>query len=270
MASPDTALEIQGIAKGSEQSDSDIVLRSGSELLQRKCDNGCSAVALRVSTGALVAQNCDAPAHKRPELALFLHFSRSAFEFAVVASVGGLGWVEMNRYGLALVNNDLILNGYREGIPSQVVRRILLEMPDLSSAKNALADLPHMGGRSYLIGDAGEVSAADVSAKRKLPATGRNSNYTNNALLPATRDEENRAALCRTYPSSAARLSALDKALARENLDVEGAKRVLCDRTGSPDAVCSPHQRKNRPRPRFRSSWIAVAVKSTWPPESLP
>ncbi|MER9178369.1 C45 family peptidase [Mesorhizobium sp. M0955] len=239
--SPDTAEEIIGIAEGAGQPLSDLVLRSGFELFKRDSDSGCSAIALKTKTGAIAAQNWDAPVQKHAELGLFLHFSRNAFEFAVVASFGGLGWVGMNRHGLALVNNDLVLNGYRDGIPSQIVRRILLAMPDVESAADALAALPHMGGRSYLIGGrTGEIAAAEVSAKSGANFLPPADTYlhTNNSLLSTTRNEENQDALRGIYPSSAARLAALQGALSGEELSVEGVKRVLCDETGAPNAVC--------------------------------
>ncbi|MCP3371810.1 C45 family autoproteolytic acyltransferase/hydolase [Bradyrhizobium cajani] len=239
--SPETAEEIEGIAEGACQSVPDIVLRSGFELLKPNSDSGCSAIALKTKAGAIAAQNWDAPVHKHSELALFLHFSRSAFEFAVVASFGGLGWAGMNSAGLALVNNDLILNGCAAGIPSQVVRRIVFAMADVASAAAALAALPHMGGRSYLIGDRrGEIAAAEVSANGGayfLPAAEAHL-HTNNSLLPETRRQENQDALRGIYPSSAARLAALQCAFTRESLSVEGVKRVLCDETGAPNAVC--------------------------------
>ncbi|MER8766955.1 C45 family peptidase [Mesorhizobium sp. M0968] len=240
-ASPDTAEEIIGIAKGAGQPVPNLVLRSGFEILKRNSDSGCSTIALKTKTGAIAAQNWDAPVQKHSELGLFLHFSRNGFEFAVVASFGGLGWVGMNRHGLALVNSDLVLNGYGDGIPSQMVRRILLAKPDVKSAADALAVLPHTGGRSYLIGDRrGKIAAAEVSAKSGAKFLPPSDAYlhTNNSLLPTMRSQENQNALSRVYPSSAARLEALKRVCAREELSVRGLKRVLCDKTGAPNAIC--------------------------------
>ncbi|MCB1471177.1 MAG: acyl-CoA-6-aminopenicillanic acid acyltransferase [Rhizobiaceae bacterium] len=237
----DVAEEIRGIAEGSRQPLADIVLRCGFELFKLGSDSGCSTVAAKSHAGAIVAQNWDAPVEKATELGLFLHFSRNGFEFAVVASLGGLGWVGMNRHGLALVNNDLVLNGYTDGVPSQVVRRLALAEPDTKRATDTLMSMPHMGGRSYLIGDrTGHVAAAEVSAKTGthfLPAADVQL-HTNNALLAATSLEEDQPALLQTYPSSAARLDALQATFAIAERSVEGLKKVLSDETGSPNAVC--------------------------------
>lgn len=240
-ASPNTAEEIIGIAKGSGQTVSNLVLRSGFEIFKRNSDSGCSTVALKTKTGAIAAQNWDSPVQKHSELGLFVHFSLNGFEFAVVASFGGLGWVGMNRHGLALVNSDLVLNGYGDGIPSQMVRRIVLATPDVKSAADVLTALPHMGGRSYVIGDRrGKIVAAEVSAKSGATFLPSADTYlhTNNSLLPKVRSQENQNALNHIYPSSAARLEALNRALAREELSVGGLKRVLCDKSGAPNAIC--------------------------------
>lgn len=219
----------------------ELVLRSGFELLKPVSDTGCSALALKTTSGAIAAQNWDGQPHKHSELALFLHFSQSRFQFAVVASFGGLGFVGMNNRGLALVNNDLILNASRDGIPSQVVRRLVLEMPDVKSAARRIASLQHMGGRSYLLADrTGEIAAIEVSAKSGanfLPPAEVHL-HTNNALLPVTCGEEDKKTLLGMYPSSAARLVALQAAVAREELNVDGVKRALRDESGAPDAVC--------------------------------
>lgn len=241
VASPETAQEIEGIAAGARLPLQDVVVRIGFELFKISSGNGCSAVCLKSNTGAIVAQNWDAPVHRHPELALFLHFSELGFEFATIGSIGGLGWVGINRHGLAMVNNDLILDGYGDGVPSQVVRRIMLTMRDVRSAADAITPIQHMGGRSYLLGDrAGDICAIEVSAKSGthfLPPADVHL-HTNNALLPPTQNEECLDALSAIYPSSASRLVALENGLARGCLDVQGMKRLLCDETGAPNAVC--------------------------------
>lgn len=240
-AAPETADEIEGIAAGAELPLEDVVLRIGFEFFKLDSGNGCSAVSFKSDTGAIVSQNWDAPVYRQTELALFIHFTAAGFELATIGSIGGLGWVGINRHGLALVNNDLILDGYRDGVPSQVVRRIMLKMPDVRFAGEAILNIPHMGGRSYQLGDrAGNVGAIEVSATSGVhffPASTVHL-HTNNALLPATQSEESWEALKAVYPSSASRLIALENGFARESKDVQGIKRILCDETGAPNAVC--------------------------------
>jgi len=238
---PQVAEELAGIADGAGRTVPELVLRSGFELLKPISDTGCSALALKTEFGAIAAQNWDGLPYKHADLALFMHFSQSRFEFAVVASFGALGVVGMNSRGLALVNTDLVLNASRNGIPSQVVRRLVLEATDVKSASARIASLEHMGGRSYLLADrTGGIAAVEVSAKSGanfLPAADVHL-HTNNALLAATCNEEDKQTLVGIYPSSAARLTALQAAIAREKSNVDGVKRALRDESGAPDAVC--------------------------------
>jgi isopenicillin-N N-acyltransferase-like protein len=239
--SPQSAAELAGIAAGSSQPLHDIVLRSGFELLKPISDTGCSAVALKAQDGAIVAQNWDGLPFRRSEIALFVHFSKDGFEFAIVAPLGSLGVVGMNHDGLALVNNDLLLNATREGIPSQVVRRLILETSSVEQATAKISSLHHMGGRTYLLADrTGNIAGVEVSARSGanfLPPADVLL-HTNNALLPVTLAEEDKQELASVYPSSASRLAALQASMASEERGVDGVKRALQDEIGAPDAVC--------------------------------
>lgn len=238
---PDVAEEIKGIAEGSGRPVNDIVLRSGGELFKVYGDTGCSALAFKTKAGAIAAQNWDGIPSKDGDLALFLHFSPSGFKFAVVTTFGGLCNVGMNCHGLALVNNDILLNKSQRGMTSQAVRRLVMEMPDVKSACTLLASLSHVGGKSHLLADrAGNVANAEISAvsgANFLPPA-HIYVHTNNALLPVTAGEENKQALGRHYPSSSARLASLQAGIAREKLNVEGAMAILRDEAGAPDSVC--------------------------------
>ncbi|RUV27667.1 MULTISPECIES: C45 family peptidase [unclassified Mesorhizobium] len=238
---PDVAEEIKGIAEGCGRPLNDLVLRSGPELFNLYGDTGCSALAFKTDTGAVAAQNWDGMPAKDVDLALFLHFSHKGFKFAVVTSFGGLCNVGMNSHGLALVNNDILLNESQDGITSQAVRRLVMDMPDVKSARSMLASLTHIGGKSHLFadrnGDVANVEISAVSGANFLPPADVYV-HTNNALLPVTTGEENTRALSKHYPSSSARLRSLQAAIAREALSVDGAMRVLRDESGAPNSVC--------------------------------
>lgn len=238
---PHVADEINGIADGVGRDIGDLVLRSGFELFKPAADTGCSAVSVKTPTGAIAAQNWDGVPAKQGDLALFLHFSPDGFQFAVIDSLGSLGAVGMNRHGLALVNTDLLLVGTRAGIPSRVIRRLILDCKDVPSAKRKIADLPHMAGRTYLLADRSEnVAAVEVSARggaNFFPSADIHL-HTNNALLPVVAEEEDHEGLSQVYPSSAARLSALQAAANGVELDVESVKRILADEAGAPNSVC--------------------------------
>ncbi len=236
---PDVAGELRGIAEGAALDPIDILLRSGFEFFAASETIGCSAIAARGPDGALVAQNWDAPLSFAPELALFLHFGPSGFEQAVIGSIGNLGWVGCNRHGLAFVNNDLMLHATQPGLPSQVIRRMILGESSVMAARNLLVSLPHMAGRSYLLGDAaGAVAGIEVSAQQgvRINQTESPVLHTNHALDSAIESDEDAAALQATYPSSRHRHRRL-KQLKPTNFDVPAIATLLADRDGFPDCI---------------------------------
>jgi isopenicillin-N N-acyltransferase like protein len=236
---PAVAAELRGIAEGAGLDPIDVLLRSGFEFFAAQEAIGCSAIAARGADGALVAQNWDAPLSFAPDLALFLHFGPQGFEQAIVGSIGNLGWVGCNRHGLAFVNNDLMLHATRDGLPSQVVRRMILGETSVAAARRLLLALPHMAGRSYLIGDAsGDVAGIEVSARHgaRVNQTESPVLHTNHALDPAICGDEDAAALQATYPSSRHRHRRLAERRPAA-FSVPAIAALLADRDGFPNAV---------------------------------
>jgi predicted choloylglycine hydrolase len=233
------AEEIFGIASGASCDPIDVYCHIGFEFFEGPPATGCSGLAFASPKGAIVGQNWDAPPEMRPDLALFLHIGEAGFELAMVASVGTLGWVGQNQFGLALLTNDVMLDTVTEGFPSQVARRLLLAEADVASAVARLKTLPIMAGRSYLLGDrAGSITALELSPECgvcELPKASRLA-HTNHALLPATRAFEDESRLQAVYPSSRMRLEALEKVgVAAESVD--DFMHALSDRANAPNAV---------------------------------
>jgi isopenicillin-N N-acyltransferase-like protein len=235
---PAAAAELEGISSGARLALIDILLLSGFEFFEGASATGCSAIAASGPSGALVAQNWDALPSAAASLALFLHFGAAGFEQAIVGSVGGLGWVGCNRHGLAFVNNDLVLCSRGVGLPSQLVRRAILETTSVAAAIDRLKAIRHRAGRSYLLGDStGAVAGVEVSAaqvvrwKETAPVL-----HANHALDPDIASDEAAAHLQRTYPSSRHRQSMLQrKAPARPS--VQSIATLLCDTEGHPNAI---------------------------------
>lgn len=236
---PDIAAELAGIAAGAESDPVDILLRSGFELFGVAATAGCSAIAAGGPRGALVAQNWDAPASFAPELVLFLHFGPDGFEQAIVASYGGLCWVGCNRDGLAFVNNDLMLSTTMAGLPSQIVRRLILQEQSVPAALDLLQAVPHMAGRSYLLGDAaGKVAGVEVAARigARVNQSGDLVLHANHALDRDVAADESVAELQATYPSSRHRYDVLRRRLPAQP-DIAAIAAVLADEAGYPDSV---------------------------------
>ena len=241
--SPDIAAELQGIAGGSGTKLTDILLRVGFEFFDTAPAAGCTAYAFKGPHGAILGQNWDAPPDAAKELALLIHVGPHGFEQAVIASVGGLAWVGCNRHGLTLLNNDLMLRSRGPGLPSQIVRRILLKEPSVEAALAAMRSLPHMAGRSYLLGDAtGDVAGIEVSAIRGVRVNQRSAPvlHTNHALDPDIKADEDEEALMKSYPSSRRRLEILQR-IASGVSSMDQLAAVLGNREGIPNSICKSH-----------------------------
>jgi isopenicillin-N N-acyltransferase like protein len=236
---PDVAAELKGIASGAGLNPVDILLRSGFEFYGLPAASGCSALVVATSQGALVAQNWDAPLSFAAELVFFLHFGPDGFEKAIITSYGGLCWVGCNTHGLAFVNNDLMLSSSAQGLPSQVIRRLILDEQSVAAAVAQLRALPHMAGRSYLLGDAsGAIAGVEVAADLGACVNQSTSPvlHTNHALDPDVAREESEAALQATYPSSRHRYDVMRRKLP-SNPDATAIMSLLADEEGHPDSV---------------------------------
>jgi isopenicillin-N N-acyltransferase-like protein len=236
---PAAAAELTGIAAGADLALIDVLLLSGFEFFQQPGAIGCSAIAAAGPTGALVAQNWDAVPSTATGLALFLHVGAQGFEYAIIGSVGSLGWVGSNRHGLAFVNNDLVLSTSGPGLPSQIVRRLILHATSVGDAIDRLKATRHMAGRSYLLGDAtGAVAGVEVSASTgvRLRWTVSPILHANHALDPEIAMDEARAVLQGVYPSSRHRQSVLERKVPTR-ATVQSIAVLLSDTEGHPNAV---------------------------------
>ncbi len=241
-AAPDVRAELEGLARGAGCDVADLSLHVGFEFALPGLPDGragCSTVAVEAREGVLVAQNWDGPAGSSADLVLFVHVGAGGFERAMVASVGTLGWVGCNNRGLAFVTNDVMLDASPLGLPSQVVRRLMLDGASVGEALATLDRLPHMSGRCYLLGDAaGGAAGVEISPSVGARAFARGAPlaHTNHALRGDMAAVEDEAALQKEYPSSRRRLDSLLAALPGAS-GLAGVKQVLRDREGAPDAV---------------------------------
>jgi hypothetical protein len=140
---------------------------------------------------------------------------------------------------LAFVNNDLMLATTGPGLPSQIVRRMILQEPSVPAALELLRTLPHMAGRSYLLGDAaGAVAGVEVAARVGARVNQRGSAvlHTNHALDGDVAADESATELQATYPSSRHRYDVLRRKLPAQP-DVAAIAALLADEEGHPDSI---------------------------------
>jgi isopenicillin-N N-acyltransferase-like protein len=239
---PDILEELRGIAAGARKHLTEIFLLSAFEFAEERT-SGCTSAALRRTSGSIVGQNWDALPGADKALVAFIH-EGSDPRFLTIASAGTLGWVGMNEYGLAFVNNDLILDHTDDGTPSLIVRRLMLQQKRVPDAISVLHAHRHLSGRCFVLGDAeGVLRLAELGPS--VGVTDRPVDclvHTNHPLLSKPAMWEDVEACARIYPSSRSRL----RAARQHRLEsVDDFRTLLCDRIGAPDAICkSPSQRE--------------------------
>ncbi|KRB49190.1 hypothetical protein ASE04_18600 [Rhizobium sp. Root708] len=246
---PKVAAEIRGIAEGSGLAPLDVYLLSGFDFFEGAPSSGCTTAACTIGDGAIVAQNWDAPPGTDRNLVLMIHEAGDD-SLMMVTSPGTLGWVGMNRTGLALVTNDLMLDVQGHGLPTLAVRRILLSHGRACDAMNAVRQLDHRAGRCYLLGDAhGDIAGVEISPMiGAWPLSGHSIVHTNHPIVPATALMEDIEAVAHVYPSSRERLRA---ARAHTVACGEDMRRLLADTNGSPDAICKTASRREPTQTAF-------------------
>jgi isopenicillin-N N-acyltransferase-like protein len=233
---PDITAEMKGIAEGSGLAPLDVYLLSGFEFFNHASPAGCTTAAIATGSGAVVAQNWDAPPGTEEQLVLLVHDTGDD-GFAMITTPGTLGWVGMNRSGFAFVTNDLMLDTAEHGLPSLVVRRLLLREKTVRAGLETLARHDHRAGRCYLLGDGrGEVAGVEISPSiGSVLLPGHPLVHTNHPVIPALATRENIETVARVYPSSRERLSYAHHRSVREAKDVF---QLLASAEGAPDAIC--------------------------------
>ncbi|MBB3659721.1 isopenicillin-N N-acyltransferase-like protein [Rhizobium sp. BK650] len=232
---PDLTAELNGLAESTCLDILDVYLLSCFEYFGEP-RTGCTSVGLRTSEGTFVAQNWDAPARSCDQLVTLLHEDPNR-PFVTIASAGSLGWVGMNAAGFAFVNNDLIVDKSRDGMPSLVIRRLMLATGSVPEALAVLKKSDHLSGRCFVLGDAtGRLSMAEISpAAGVADAAYEVIRHTNHPLLPEIALWEDTEAVAQLYPSSRERLRAANHLPLQTPRDIQA---LLRDRAGAPDAIC--------------------------------
>ena len=109
----------------------------------------------------------------------------------------------------------------------------------MPAALDLLQTLPHMAGRSYLLGDAaGAVAGVEVAARigARINQRGSPVLHTNHALDGEIAADESAAELQATYPSSRHRYDVLRRKLPAQP-DVSAIASLLADEEGHPDSI---------------------------------
>lgn len=254
-AATSIAEELRGIAEGADSHLADIVQLNVFEALDfaKQADlgaGGCTVVGVaRPGRAPIVAQNWDSNLSSSSALRTqmhralkpHLHRGPDTLTTLILASPGGIGWNGMNEAGVALVNADLFTRRLRRGLPSKVMRRIMLGETTRARSLDRLKQLGGIGGRTYLIGDTAGVDLLEVSANEPepiyIPPTELGWVHTNHAISDSIIPEEDPALVPASSTARLARATELLGGLG-ENPTIDDITGLLADHSGNPYSVC--------------------------------
>lgn len=254
-AAPAIAEEMTGIAEGANCRIEDVVLLNVFEVfsLAKQAElgaGGCTVFGIPCpGQGPILAQNWDAkPSAGFALLRPHLHQGPDTLKTLVLASPGGVGWIGINEAGVALVNADLYTDGLRVGVPSTVMRRLMLAGHNRAEALAPLKQYGAVGGRTYLVGDPDGADLVEVhpgeNVPISLPQTEYGWSHANHAISAISRFEDESKA---PSPSSYHRYPrACSLMKDRKPASAEDIKEILVDHGDAPYSICA-HETDQQP-----------------------
>ncbi len=150
---------------------------------------GCSVIAAAPMSNrpGLLAQNMDLPAFMDGSQLLLRVRGGGRPEQLVLTAAGMIGLTGVNRAGIGVCVNTLIMLAHaRDGIPVAVILRMLLEQRHLSDAVRLLQSIKHASGQHYAIGSPEGAVGLECSAAGAVvspPLGGRTLTHTNHPLF---------------------------------------------------------------------------------------
>jgi isopenicillin-N N-acyltransferase-like protein len=244
--------EIRGIADGAGiEFEEALALQCRSELVSRakaeteaRSEPECTSFAIskdRSATGeVIVGQNLDlAPAFEPSGVVLFL-YPKGGPAIITWTLAGTVGQVGLNSAGLARCGNFLLSPGWRVGLPTTILWRLILEQPSVAGVETVIADSYRAKSNNFVVGDSAGTIAdfeATVDAYRRLePENGailHSNHYLHPDLLPSERQTTR-------LPDSQARLARLSELFrqAPGKLGSDQLQTFLRDHSGRPHCIC--------------------------------
>lgn len=165
--------ELQGLADGSEQEYKDILLWNCRGDLLSTGPEGCTSIAVKKKTSAIVAHNEDGDPNLRGHCFLLdakLDNGVRVFSFAYPASIPG-HTICANANGLVYTVNNIRLVDQGAGLPRMVVSRVLLESQNCDQFLSILKNHQRSGGFHYTVADIHNLQPISVEAPFQMVST---------------------------------------------------------------------------------------------------
>jgi isopenicillin-N N-acyltransferase like protein len=168
---PDLVEELQGIADGAGVPFEVIVAYNLMDEqwwydLEREAwpEPGCTVLARRGAAGTMLAQNMDLPTFMNGSQVVLRVRAPGHPESLILSSAGMIGLTGVNRAGVAVcVNALLMLRPNPAGLPVAVLVRAALGEPTAAHAAALLRSLTHASGQHYAVADRHGVTGLECS-----------------------------------------------------------------------------------------------------------
>ncbi|WP_216893178.1 C45 family autoproteolytic acyltransferase/hydolase [Nocardia alni] len=166
---PDLVAELRGIAEGAGAAFADVVaynLMDEQWWYERSGERGCSVLGVRRPGSVALAQNMDLPSFMDGSQLVLRLLPDDGPECLVLTSAGLIGLTGINRTGVAVcVNTLLMLRHNSSGLPVAAVLRGALAQPTRAGAVSFLRSVPHASGQHYAVADRFGMDSLECSAR---------------------------------------------------------------------------------------------------------
>jgi isopenicillin-N N-acyltransferase-like protein len=273
---PELLTELRGVAEGAGQRFEDIVAVNARNELLFAVQPECTAFAVLPQASrsghAFLGQNLDwkASATASAVVLEILQEDQGKPNIVTVTEAGTLGRSGMNAAGLGLCVNFLRSSGSDArrlgsvGVPTQLVRRAMLNAWTFADAASALDGLPRCIASNYLLahadGEALDFETAPEGIGRLEPANGLLT-HSNHFITPWGRPLDTGTAV---FPDTIDRLARIELLLRPHvgKIDVDHLFAALRDHSGLPDSICR-HGDERDPAPTRLETSVSIVMDLT-------
>ena len=242
---PDLVEEMRGVAAGALITFPEALLLNVRAEALGLPEGGCTAFAIGrdlTADGAILAgQNMDQRPWNRDVLAVVTVRPERGPALTFCGHAGLLGYHGCNEAGVAQFANDLPPVGWRKALPHYLMKRRLLEQPDIDGCLAVMRRTPLASAGNYVLADrSGRL--LDVEMQRDELATVE---PRDGAIIHANHYEHARLVRHNAdfahLPGSRARAARLDASIRAEagRITLATMQAALADRTGAPEQINS-------------------------------
>lgn len=247
---PDLVQEIRGVAAGARIAFAEALLLNVRGEVLGLLDGSCTAFAvgrsLTAGGGVLAGQTSDQAAWNREVMVVLTVIPDDGPPAMMCGHAGLIGYHGCNAAGVGQFANAVPATGWRKALPQYLMKRRLLQQPDVAGCLAVLRATPIASAGNYVLADRAEnllnVEATGIGLET-LPASADLIVHANHYAHPRLAPYNSQTPHLAGSECRAARLTELVRAAAGR-VTVETMATALADRASAPEQICSldgPH-----------------------------